>query len=149
MPYRQVVDSFSSYLSARGLKVTQQRLRIAEVVFQADGHLTLPAILERTQKAVPGVGYATVYRTMKLLVEAGLVDQHRFDDKQARFEASSDDHHDHIICVKCGRIVEFEDEDIERRQEGIAQGLGFRVVSHRHEIYGECQPVCPPAGAAS
>lgn len=137
-----MLTDFKSYLSDQGLKFTRQRQAIAEVVFGSDEHLTLNQILERARGEQPSVGYATVYRTMKLLSESGLATEHRFDDGQARYERADDDHHDHIICGTCGRIVEFEDHEIERRQERIARKLGFKVNSHRHEIYADCIQPC-------
>jgi len=137
-----LLTEFRTYLSDQGLKFTRQRRVIAEVVFNSEGHLTLNQILDRARDDHPSVGYATVYRTMKLLAESGMAEEHKFADGQARYERASDDHHDHIICSRCGRIVEFEDEDIERRQERIANELGFKVLSHRHEIYADCVQPC-------
>lgn len=136
------MDDFRQYLSDQKLKFTRQRRVIAEVIFGSDEHLTLNQILDRAREHHDSVGYATVYRTMKLLAESGLATEHRFDDGQARYERAGDDHHDHIICSLCGRIVEFEDLEIERRQQRIAASLGFEVVDHRHEIYGRCAQPC-------
>ncbi|MFK7928287.1 MAG: Fur family transcriptional regulator [Myxococcota bacterium] len=136
------LTDFRTYLTEQGLKFTRQRKAIAEVVFGSDEHLTLNQILDRARGQHASVGYATVYRTMKLLSESGLATEHRFDDGQARYERSDDDHHDHIICSQCGRIIEFEDHEIERRQNRIAKQLGFKVVSHRHEIYADCMQPC-------
>ena len=133
---------FRVYLSEQGLKFTRQRQVIAEVVFASDGHLTLNQILDLARREHPSVGYATVYRTMKLLAESGLADEHKFADGQARYERASDDHHDHIICSTCGKIIEFEDDQIEQIQERIAKQLGFAVRDHRHEIYGDCIQPC-------
>ena len=136
------LSAFRTYLSHQGLKFTRQRRVIAEVVFASEGHLTLNQILDKARLEHASVGYATVYRTMKLLAESGLADEHKFNHGQARYERASDDHHDHIICSRCGRIIEFEDEQIEALQEQIAKNLGFKVVDHRHEIYGQCQLPC-------
>lgn len=135
-------DQFRAYLQDQGLKLTRQRRVIAGIVFGSDGHLTLADIHERAQREQASIGFATVYRTMKLMADAGVAMQHKFDDGQSRFERADDDHHDHIICSLCGKIVEFEAPEIEARQEQIARSLGFRVVSHRHEIYGECHQPC-------
>lgn len=142
-----LLSEFQGYLSEQGLKMTRQRRVIAQVVFNTDRHLTLNQILDRAREEQSSIGYATVYRTMKLLSEFGMAEEHKFIDGQARYERAGDDHHDHIICTKCGRIVEFEDPDIERRQERIARELGFKVRYHRHEIYAECMPSCPPTGS--
>lgn len=145
---------FRDYLTSRGLKFTRQRQAIAEVLFASGGHMTLPDILESARERHASVGYATVYRTMKLMSESGMASAHRFAEAGlSRYEVAHDgDHHDHLICVQCGRIIEYEDSEVERRQEETAARLGFRVVSHRHEIYGECtRDPCPdrkPAGPA-
>lgn len=140
------MERFREFLTERGLKFTRQREAIAEVAFASESHLTLPELLERARALQSSVGYATVYRTMKLLAESGLVSEHHFAETgYSRYEVAHDgEHHDHLICVTCGRIIEYEDPEIERRQEATAAQFGFRVVSHRHEIYGECtRNPCP------
>lgn len=134
------MDRFRAHLETQGLKFTRQRRAIAESFFGSEHkHLSLTDILEKAKVLHPGVGYATVYRTMRLMSEGGLVTEHKFGEGQTQYELNDhDEHHDHIICVKCGAIVEFEDDDIERLQEAIATRLGFQVVSHRHEVYGNC-----------
>ena len=136
------MEAFRGFLGDRGLKFTRQRRVIAQVLFGSEDHLTLNDILERARAEQASVGYATVYRTMKLMAESGLATEHRFDDGQARYERAGTDHHDHIICTRCGRIVEFEDHEIERIQDMIAERMGFEVLSHRHEIYGSCVLPC-------
>ncbi len=140
------IDEFRSYLSKQGLKFTRQRRAIAEVFFIAHGHMSLSEILVLAQQAEPSIGFATVYRTMKLLADGGFAEAHRFaEGGEVRYEpAVEGGHHDHLICIQCGRIIEYEDEEIERRQAAIAERLGFEVASHRHEIYGRCLNVdCP------
>ena len=124
-----------------GRRNTHQRDRIVEAFFQAGGHVTLQQLLDRVPDE--GIGFATVYRTMKMLVEAGVAHERRFGDSdQTLYElADMDEHHDHVICVRCGRIEEFEDEIIERRQHEVAAALDWQVTHHRHEIYGIC-PQC-------
>jgi len=140
------MERFREFLVARGLKYTRQREAIADVLFNSESHLSLDDLLARARAAQPSVGYATVYRTMKLLAESGLASEHKFGDiGHARYEVAVEgEHHDHLICVTCGRILEYEDPEIERRQEAMAAKRGFRVVSHKHEIYGEClRDPCP------
>lgn len=133
------VEAFRAFLAESGLKVTRQREAIAEAFFATERHVTLPELLDLVRKDHDKVGYATVYRTMKLLHESGLAVEHKFADGHALYEpAHEGDHHDHLICWDCGAIVEFEDEVIEERQHGIAEREGFDVVSHRHVIYGRC-----------
>ena len=135
--------NFRGFLSERGLKFTTQRKVIAEVFFRSDAHLSLSQLHDLARKKHSSVGFATVYRTMKLMAESGLAHEHKFAEGQVRYEPAGE-HHDHMICVRCGRIVEYEDEEIERLQEELAARLGFRVVGHRHEIYGDClTPNCP------
>lgn len=136
-----LLKRFREHLEAEGLKMTSQRRVIAEVFFEADKHLSLPEILELTRAKRDGIGFATVYRTMRLLADVGLAEEHKFGENQARFEPAHDGgHHDHLICLECGAIVEFEDPEIERRQERIATERGFEVVSHKHEVYVRCTP---------
>jgi len=139
------IDQFKAYLVTQGLKFTRQREAIANVFFDSTAHLSLADLLELAKVRQPSVGYATVYRTMKLLADCGLATEHKFAEGNVRYEpAIAGHHHDHLICVDCGRIVEYEDDQIERLQDELARRHGFRVVSHRHEIYAECQVVnCP------
>ena len=137
----------TDYMQSRGLKNTRQRRELLGVLADAEGHVSLDELLALVQKVMPGVGYATVYRTMKLLVEASVALEHRFGDGQTRYEAAAvgeDDHHDHIICVHCGHIAEFHNAEIERLQDVEVASLGLEVVSHRHEIFVSCQggPPC-------
>ena len=138
MSHGPIMEDFRAELSARGLKFTRQRQAIAEVIFDTVRHFTLDDILHLARERQSSVGYATVYRTMKLLVECGFAEEHRFSDGQTRYERKDDAHHDHMICVRCGWILEFEDDAIEERQSELAHNLGFKVISHRHEIYVEC-----------
>lgn len=139
MDLQSALARFEAHLEGKGLKLTSQRKAIANVFFSGDRHLSLPEILERASVLKRGIGYATVYRTMRLLTEGGLAVEHHFGESHTRYEpADEHDHHDHLICVECGAIVEFEDEGIEARQSRIATIHGFEVVSHRHEIYVKC-----------
>jgi len=139
------MEAFRAYLSEQGLKCTKQRMAIATVFFGSEAHLSLPEILSLAQEEHSTVGYATVYRTMKLLTDSGLASEHKFGEANVRYEATHEgEHHDHIICNQCGKIVEYEDDRIEELQDALAARLGFEVSSHRHEIYGDCvRPDCP------
>ncbi|MEQ1564098.1 MAG: transcriptional repressor [Myxococcota bacterium] len=145
MEHAQQIDAFKAYLLTQGLKYTRQRQAIADVFFESTAHLSLLELLERAKARHPSVGYATVYRTMKLLADSGLATEHKFAEGNVRYEPSIEGHHhDHLICVDCGRIVEYEDDEIERLQEALAERHGFQVVAHRHEIYARCQVAnCP------
>jgi Fur family ferric uptake transcriptional regulator len=134
------MQDFEQALRERGLKSTSQRDDIAKIFFQADKHLSVEELHAAVKKVNPRVGYATVYRTLKLLKECGLADERHFDDGQARYEpaAAEHQHHDHIICERCGKIVEFNSEELEKLQDRIARFLGFVVSRHRMELYGIC-----------
>ncbi len=129
----------TEYMREHGLKQTRQRQVIFDTFVGSSDHVAIDELLERVQENMPGVGYATVYRTLKLFAEAGIAHERRFQDGQTRYEpVEVGEHHDHLICRTCGHIFEFEDDLIERRQTEVAQEHGLRLVSHRHDIYGEC-----------
>ena len=108
------------------------------------GHITGEELYQRVREKHPQIGYTTVYRTMKLLCEAGLASERHFDDGVTRFEIEHE-HHDHLVCMRCGKIVEFECSMIEQAQNEIVKRYGFRLLRHRHELYGHC----PSARSAS
>lgn len=129
---------WSGYLQSHKLNTTQQRELIVDQFLHTTDHVSIDELLAVVRKHSPKVGYATVYRTLKLLVEAGLASHRQFGEGQAKYEVAGH-HHDHLICLQCGLILEFEDEVIEQAQEKIAERLGgFNVVRHRHELYGLC-----------
>ena len=135
---RELKERWRAYLAQKRLNTTAQREVIVEQFFRTSEHVSIDELLARVRRRHPRVGYATVYRTLKLLAEAGLAIERQFGDGQARYEVVGD-HHDHLICTKCGFILEFEDAEIERLQEQIAVRLGgFSVQRHRHELYGLC-----------
>lgn len=141
---------FEQALRERNLKSTSQRDDIARVFFAAEKHLSIEELYTAVRKVNPRVGYATVYRTLKLLKECGLAAERHFDDGQARYEPVEDEaQHDHIICERCGKIVEFASEELERLQDKIGRFLGFVVARHRMELYGICKDcregAAPPA----
>lgn len=134
-----LLDAFRDYLTAEGLKATRQRNLIVETFGRLGQHVSVEDLLAEVRKAEPAVGYATVYRTLKLLVDANLASIRHFGDGFARFEPRLEEHHDHLICESCGKIVEFHDEEIERLQEVLAERFSFRLTRHRHELYGLCE----------
>jgi Fur family ferric uptake transcriptional regulator len=140
MSVRARMRRFEQALRERGLKSTAQRDDIAQVFFGAQRHLSVEELYSAVKRVNPRVGYATVYRTLKLMKECGLAAERHFDDGQARYEAveEAEQHHDHIICERCGKIVEFASEELERLQERIGRFLGFVVGRHRMELYGIC-----------
>jgi Fur family ferric uptake transcriptional regulator len=133
-------QTLKSCMDERGLRSTEQRRLIAETVFGSSEHLSLEQLLEIVRHMDPRVGYATVYRTMKLLTECGIVHERRFGDGLTRYELADEHaHHDHLICVKCGSITEFEEPLIEELQRRVAERYDFEVREHKHELYGVCK----------
>jgi Fur family ferric uptake transcriptional regulator len=134
----ELKERWRAYIQDRRLNTTSQREAIVEQFLRTRDHVSIDELLGKVRKRHPKVGYATVYRTLKLLVDSGLAIERQFGDGQARYEVVGD-HHDHLICMKCSLILEFEDDEIERLQDKIAARLGgFTVLRHRHELYGLC-----------
>jgi Fur family ferric uptake transcriptional regulator len=133
-------EELTAYMERKGLRSTAQRRLVSEVFFRTGGHLSIDDMLALVRKQDSKVGYATVYRTLKLLVECGLANERQFDDTVTRYEvAHHDSHHDHLICLECKQIIEFEDSEIESLQDALAKRYGFKLVSHKHELYGLCE----------
>ena len=129
-------------LRERGLKATHQRDEIVRALQEAGAHVTVDELYQRVRRKNPRIGYATIYRTLRLLAESGWASARRFGDRTARFEHCIEgEHHDHLICLRCGKIQEFENDRLEALQERIARQEGFLVREHKLELYGYCQ-VC-------
>lgn len=124
-----------------GLKVTSQRLEILEVVRNGPSHFTAQEIYEAVSAKNPAIGFATVYRFLRTLSEQNFVTEVRMGGMPARYEWAAEQHHDHLTCVTCGKIVEFENVEIERLQERVAREFGFTLTDHVLELYGVC-PDC-------
>lgn len=120
----------------KGLRITEQRRVIARVLSEADDHPDVERLHERASTIDPGISIATVYRTVRLFEEAGILERHDFGDGRARYEAAAESHHDHLIDVETGNVIEFVDPELEQLQRQIAEKLGFRLVDHRMELYG-------------
>ena len=120
----------------RGMKMTEQRRVIARVISDADDHPDVEELFRRSSAADENISIATVYRTVRLFEEAGLLDRHDFGDGRSRYEEASDDHHDHLIDVQSGKVIEFHDEEVEELQRKIAAKHGYKLVGHRMELYG-------------
>ncbi len=121
---------------AQGLRLTEQRRIIARVLEEAEDHPDVEELHVRASREDPGISIATVYRTVKLFEEAGILERHEFRDGRARYETADRDHHDHLIDIHSGEVIEFVDPDIEALQERIAARLGYRLMGHRLELYG-------------
>ncbi|MDI7261271.1 MAG: transcriptional repressor [Thermodesulfobacteriota bacterium] len=130
---------FKTFVSEEGIKATRQRAEILDIFLNSSGHKNLAQIYAQVAKMNPRIGYTTVYRTLKLLTRLGLAVQRKFADGETRYEPTREGtHHDHLICLECGKIIEFEDDAIESLQQRIARQHGFNIFHHRMELYGRC-----------
>jgi Fur family ferric uptake transcriptional regulator len=143
-------QDLNDYMLKRGLRSTEQRRLIIDTFFDVHEHITIDSLLKLVRAVDGRVGYATVYRTMKLLSESGVVQEHKFGDGFTRYELSDEEaHHDHLVCLECGKIIEFEEPQIETLQEKIAKRHGFLVRAHKHEMYGICSDCQKPKAGRS
>jgi Fur family transcriptional regulator, ferric uptake regulator len=132
-------QDLQAYMNKRGLRSTEQRRLIIDTFFDAAEHITIEQLLERVRAQDSRIGYATVYRTLKMLADGGIVHERKFGDGFTRYELADEEaHHDHLICLECGRITEFEEPRIEELQNQVASKHGFEVLHHKHELYGVC-----------
>lgn len=132
-------ELFLSFLAHKRLKNTSQRMIILKAFLRQKSHLSTEDFYLKLRKKNPGIGYATVHRTLKLFSECGIASELNFGDGQMRFEVSYDnEHHDHLVCTDCGRIIEFENQQIEQLQRDVANTHNFIIKDHRLELYGLC-----------
>ena len=122
--------------ATKGLRITDQRRVIAQSLGDSEDHPDVETLHTRAAAVDPKISIATVYRTVRLFEEAGILERHEFGDGRSRYEAASDAHHDHLIDVETGAVIEFVDEELESLQRRIAEKLGYRLVDHRMELYG-------------
>ena len=120
----------------KGVRLTEQRKLIAEVMSKADDHPNVDELHRRVNKLDQKISIATVYRTVKLFEESGIIAKHDFKGNKSRYEQTTEEHHDHLIDINTGDIIEFVDEDIEKLQTKVAEKLGYKLVDHRLELYG-------------
>lgn len=121
---------------AKGMRMTDQRRVIARVIESSTDHPDVEELYRRAVAEDPRISISTVYRTVKLFEDSGIIERHDFRDGRARYETVPDEHHDHLIDLKSGRVIEFRNEEIEALQDAIARKLGYRLVDHRLELYG-------------
>ncbi len=126
------------HVARNKLKTSTRRELILDTLADVKRHVTADELLREVRERDPRIGAATVYRTLRVFQEGGIVAERRFEGGATRFELVSDEHHDHLICTACNLIVEFEDEAIERDQKRVAAAHGFTLREHRHELYGLC-----------
>jgi len=137
------------YLKSRGLKMTKARDTVLAAFLGLESHVSADAVYEAARLIDPGIGQATVFRTIKLLADSGLAREACRDEGARRYEhAYNHAHHDHLRCVQCGAVVEFVDPEIERAQEAVYQRFGFKSSGHRLELFGLC-PQCSSSGEKS
>lgn len=120
----------------KNLRMTEQRRIIAKVLSESDDHPDVETVYERASEIDPGIGLATVYRTLRLFEEANILERHDFGDGRARYEEVPEEHHDHLIDVNTGDVIEFSNEAIEELQQRVAEELGYKLVDHRLELFG-------------
>ncbi|MHB8528408.1 MAG: Fur family transcriptional regulator [Caulobacteraceae bacterium] len=130
------MDRLEKLCIEKGMRMTDQRRIIARVLSLASDHPDVEELHHRAHAIDPHISIATVYRTVRLFEESGILTRHDFRDGRSRYEETGELHHDHLIDMKSGRVVEFVDEDIEKLQRAIAARLGYRLVDHRLELYG-------------
>ena len=120
----------------KGVRLTDQRKLVAKVMSESEDHPDVDELHKRINKLDPKISIATVYRTVKLFEEAGIVAKHDFKGNKARYEKAPEEHHDHLIDINTGEIIEFVDKDIEKLQDQVAKKLGYKLVDHKLELYG-------------
>jgi len=130
------LDRIEKLCIEKGMRMTDQRRVVARVLSLAHDHPDVEELYRRAHKADPHISIATVYRTVRLFEEAGIIARHDFQGGRSRYEEAPDTHHDHLIDMKTGQVIEFMDEEIEALQAAIAKRLGYRLVDHRLELYG-------------
>jgi Fur family ferric uptake transcriptional regulator len=130
-----VVSRLEQLCQDKGLKMTEQRRVIARVLSEADDHPDVEQLYRRATKIDPGISLATVYRTVRLFEEASILERHDFGDGRARYEEAPEDHHDHLIDIQSGEVIEFTNPEIEKLQHRVAEQLGYKLIGHRLELY--------------
>jgi Fur family transcriptional regulator, ferric uptake regulator len=143
------MTAFTEAIRQRGLSATPQRMAIAQTVFSTHDHFTAEDLVREVRRTHPRVGRVTVYRTLKVLVDSGLVEERQFRKDRVLYEHTvGHRHHDHMVCVNCGLIIEFESPVIEREQAVAASRRGFQVLYHQHVLFGRCRK-CGRAGGST
>jgi Fur family ferric uptake transcriptional regulator len=139
----EVVSELKEIIKAKGMKYTEQRAIILQLLVSLDDHLSAEEVHEILKKEYPeqNIGIATIYRTLNFLEEVNLISSISFGKDGKKYEGNRKEHHDHLICIKCGAIVEFMSDDIEKKQEEIASKNGYKITDHTLQIYGIC-PKC-------
>lgn len=137
----EVIEELKKIVKQKGLKYTEQREVVLSILLHASEHLTAEEVYNEIKKVFPSsnIGIATVYRALSFLEEVDLITSITFGTDGKKYESNSKSHHDHLICTSCGKIIEFIDEEIEKRQDKIAKKNKFKIVSHSMQLYGTCE----------
>ena len=137
----EIIDELKRIVKQKGLKYTEQREVVLNILLKAKNHLTAEEVYNEIKKEYPtsNIGIATVYRALSFLEEVDLITSITFGTDGKKYETSSKSHHDHLICTDCGKIIEFMDDDIEKRQDKIAKKNNFKIMSHSMQLYGICE----------
>ena len=139
--------SIQEYMTSRGFKLTRPRRRVVEKLLAVKGHVSADELFDLLRKDGEDVSRATVYRTLSIVSQSGLVDGHDFDGGRRVYEPMvGRAHHDHLFCISCGKVIEFEEDGIERLQEAVVARYRFTPVYHSHKIFGYCENCAPPRG---
>ena len=134
------IDILENYISENNLKITKQRRAVLKTFLECKNHISVEELYNNVLKTEPKVGLATVYRTLALLTKSGLALEMDFGDGQKRYESTHNIvHHDHMVCTECGKIIEFNHPLIEKFQEEVAKENGFKITSHKLDLFGYCQ----------
>ena len=134
------IDVLENYISQNNLKITKQRRTVLKAFLECKNHISVEELYNNVLKTEPKVGLATVYRTLALLTKSGLALEMDFGDGQKRYESTHNIvHHDHMVCTECGKIIEFNHPLIEKYQEEVAKENGFKITSHKLDLFGYCQ----------
>jgi Fur family ferric uptake transcriptional regulator len=136
----EIIDELKKIVKQKGLKYTEQREIVLNILLTAKEHLTAEEVYNQIKKEYPdsNIGIATVYRALSFLEEVDLIASITFGTDGKKYESNAKSHHDHLICTECGKIIEFIDEEIEKRQDKIAKKNNFRITSHSMQLYGTC-----------
>jgi Fur family ferric uptake transcriptional regulator len=139
--YLTLLEEFRQLIKENGLKFTKQRELVLKILYDNSGHFTPENIYNLIKSSYPDItiGIATIYRTLALLEESNMVNSISFGSKGKKYELGIKDHHDHLICIECGRLIEFQDEIIEKRQEAISKKFDFKMTGHTMNIIGICK----------
>jgi Fur family ferric uptake transcriptional regulator len=130
------MDRIEQQCIEKGMRMTDQRRVVARVLSAAEDHPDVEELYHRAAAVDPNISLATVYRTVRLFEEAGVVERHDFGDGRSRYEEAGSEHHDHLINIKTGQVIEFFDAEIEKMKEALAEKLGYKLVGHKLELYG-------------